>query len=257
MEDRVGDILAQRARLERGAGTAIALSLLLHGAMTAAAVYVSLRHPAEAKRSAISIKFAPVASSPAQRSRSRAATKPVAAPKTPAKIEEPKPRIEAPRPEPLKPTTAPVQQNTVPTNTFGKSTKKGSDAPPSPKPAAAPATSTDVLPPGAVTAADVPIGGSGVTGLEGGDFPYTLYIDRMRTLIGSRWFRPQVTGGTTTTVSFTILRDGTIRDCEIETPSGNSTFDRAARRAVLESSPLPPLPFAYNGTYLGVHLTFK
>ena len=28
-------------------------------------------------------------------------------------------------------------------------------------------------------------------------------------------------------------------------------------RAVLETSPLPPLPFAYSGTFLGVHLTFK
>ena len=39
--------------------------------------------------------------------------------------------------------------------------------------------------------------------------------------------------------------------------SGNGTFDRAALRAVMEASPLPPLPFAYNGTFLGVHLTFK
>jgi hypothetical protein len=28
-------------------------------------------------------------------------------------------------------------------------------------------------------------------------------------------------------------------------------------RAVIETSPLPPLPFAYNGTYITIHLTFK
>jgi len=101
------------------------------------------------------------------------------------------------------------------------------------------------------------VGATGVTGLEGGDFPYTVYIDRMRTLIGSRWLRPQATSGEAATVYFVIDRDGTSRDAKLETQSGNGTFDRAALRAVLESSPLPPLPFGYSGTYLGVHLNFR
>jgi TonB family protein len=103
----------------------------------------------------------------------------------------------------------------------------------------------------------VPIGGAGVVGLEGGDFPYTIYIERMKTLIGSHWLRPQISGGVATTVYFRIDRDGTIGDVRTETSSGNGTFDRAALRAIMETSPLPPLPFAYNGTFLGVHLTFR
>jgi TonB family protein len=103
---------------------------------------------------------------------------------------------------------------------------------------------------------DIPIGSAGVTGIEG-DFPYTIYIDRMKTLIGQHWLRPQAGGGIVATVSFVIDRDGTIRDAKNEISSGNGTFDRAALRAVLEASPLPPLPFGYNGTYLGVHLTFR
>jgi TonB family protein len=79
----------------------------------------------------------------------------------------------------------------------------------------------------------------------------------MKTLIGQRWLRPQVGGTITATVAFVIDRDGTIRDAKNEISSGNGTFDRAALRAVLEASPLPPLPFGYNGTYLGVHLTFR
>jgi TonB family protein len=79
----------------------------------------------------------------------------------------------------------------------------------------------------------------------------------MKTLIGQHWFRPQVSGGIATTVYFRIDRDGTIGDVRTETGSGNGTFDRAALRAVMEASPLPPLPFAYNGTFLGVHLTFR
>jgi TonB family protein len=103
---------------------------------------------------------------------------------------------------------------------------------------------------------DIPLGATGVTGLDA-DFPYTIYVERMKSLIGQRWLRPQVGNGTVTTVSFTIDRDGTIRDAKNEISSGNGTFDRAALRAVLEASPLPPLPFGYNGTYLGVHLTFR
>ena len=95
-----------------------------------------------------------------------------------------------------------------------------------------------------------------MTGIEG-DFPYTIYIDRMKTLIGQRWLRPQTGSGIVATVSFVIDRDGAIRDAKNEILSGNGTFDRAALRAVLEASPLPPLPFGYNGTYLGVHLTFR
>ena len=54
-----------------------------------------------------------------------------------------------------------------------------------------------------------------------------------------------------------IMRDGTITEAKVETSSGNGTFDRAALSAVRSSSPLNPLPFAYDGTYLGVHLTFR
>ena len=152
-------------------------------------------------------------------------------------------------PKPIEQPKSPPK--TVPFSPFGKSTKKGSETPP-PKPKPIP-----VAPQPAAAAPEIPIGGAAVTALEGGDFPYTIYIDRMKTLIGTRWFRPQSAAGPTTTVYFVIDRDGSIRDAKTETASGNGTFDRAALRAVLESSPLPPLPFGYNGTYLGVHLTFR
>ena len=135
---------------------------------------------------------------------------------------------------------------------FGRSEKRGSENPPAPAPRAA-APTTDANAP----SIDVPVGGAGVAELEGGDFPYTLYIDRMKTLIGNNWLRPEVRGGISTMVYFVINRDGTIREAKTEQSSGNGTFDRAALRAVLEASPLPPLPFGYNGTYLGVHLIFK
>ena len=226
MEDRVADVLAQRAALDNGFLAGVLLSILLHGSMTAAAIYATFHAAPPRMASVVNIKFAPMRA-PAPAVKRGAPPKPAT------------PRIESPKPQPLKPveTKKAPEKNTVPLSPFGRSAKKGSENPPPPQPV------TDTAP-------------TGVTSLEGGDFPYSLYIDRMTTKVGSAFFRPQ---GTSTTVGvyFVIDRDGTIRDAKVETSSGNGTLDRAALRAVLESSPQPPLPFGYSGTYLRVHLTFR
>jgi TonB family protein len=257
VHDGVAEVLAQRARLERGPALGIAVSVLLHVGLAAGAFYAAT-HASEPKAAGVmNIEFGsmkPMAPTP----------KPVAAtPKPEPKVEAPKveaPKIEQPKivePKPIAPEPPKkVEKGTVPLDPFGRSTKKGSETPAveTPKPAA-PATSTAPAVPGTTT--DVPIGGSGITGLEGGDFPYTLYIQGMHRRIGSNWFRPQVAAGTTSIIYFRIQRDGKITDAKVETSSGNGTFDRAALSAIRSSSPLNPLPYAYNGTYLGVHLTFK
>jgi TonB family protein len=229
MHDVVGEVLAQRKVLDRGAGAGVALSLLLHAAISAAAVFAALRHPAEQSVSMIEIQFAKMpAAAPAAVPAAEAAAA------TPA---PPQPQVVAPVPKAV----AKVPPKTVPLSPFGKSTKKGAE------PLSIPATQPPAI--------EIPVGGTGA--IVEGDFPYTIYIDRMKTLIGQHWFRPQATPGITTTVKFVIDRDGTIHDAANEADSGNGTFDRAALRAVIESSPLPPLPFGYSGTYLNVHLTFK
>ena len=242
MQDRVDDVLAQRAALRGGVGIAIALSMLLHGGLSALAIWAAL-HAAQAETPrAIEIKLAPVARVSA----------PVTSTATPPAVKAPAPttQIEKPVVATKKPIDKPPEKNAVPFSPFGKSTKKGSEnaapnvAPPAPAAAIAAGPA-------------VPVGGTGVVGLEGGDFPYTLYIERMKTLIGGHWYRPQVGAGPATTIYFAIQRDGSIHDAKIETESGNGTFDRAALRAVLESTPLPPLPFGYTGNYLGVHLNFR
>jgi len=247
MDDRVGDVLAQRASLEGSAALGIALSILLHGALTGAAVWAALRHGTAQTTGVMTIKFAPIPRAPRTVS---APITPIAQPSLapkPAPLEKPEVQQKPATPPPAKP-----EKNVVPLSPFGKSNKKGSEHA-TPSVATAPVEMTK---PGVTTNAQVPIGGAGVTGLEGGDFPYTIYIDRMKNLIGSHWYRPQAGNGTTT-IHFVINRDGGIRDAAIETSSGDGTFDRAALRSVLESSPLPPLPFGYDGTYLGVHLTFR
>jgi TonB family protein len=233
MQDRVADVLAQRAALDNGFLAGVLLSILLHGGATAAAIYAALHTAPPQIASVLNIKFAPM------RVPAAAVVKPAAPPK-PAT-----PRIESPKPQPVKPieTKKAPERNTVPLSPFGKSTKKGSENP-------------VIAPPVTGNRQPVTDPASQPVTFDGGDFPYTVYIDRMTTKLGAAFFRPQ---GTSSVVGvyFVIDRDGTIRDAKIESSSGNSTLDRAALRAVLESSPLGPLPFGYSGTYLGVHLKFR
>ena len=241
MQDRVADVLAQRAALDRGAGVGVVISVLLHAALAALAVYTALHAPPPKTVSTVNIQFARM---PAMTKAAEPAKKPT--PVAP-KIEAPKPVIEAPKPAADTPPPKP-EKNTVPLSPFGQSTKKGSERP-------APA----LPPPGppAPAAPEVPVGGSGITGLEGGDFPYTLYLESMQRKIGTFWYRPSVPPGTACIIYYRIQRDGTVADAKVVTPSGNGTFDRAALSAVRSASPLNPLPFAYSGTFLGVHLTFR
>ena len=251
MRDRVAEVLAQRATLDRGAGIGVLFSILLHAAIMGAAVYAAFHTPPPAAAKMVSIQFAkmPAATPAPARPATPAEARPAAPKIEEPRIEEPKPVVDKKPETPKKP-----EKNTVPLSPFGKSTKKGSETPAPQTPAPTPPTTANRQPP---TGPDIAIGGSGVTGIEGGDFPHSLYLQGMHRRIGGNWFRPTVTPGTNVVVYFRILRDGTITEARVETPSGNGTFDRAALSAVRSSSPLNPLPFAYSGTYLGVYLTFR
>jgi TonB family protein len=89
------------------------------------------------------------------------------------------------------------------------------------------------------------------------DFQYTYYLQRMLTLIESRWFKPPVPAGTSARARFTILSEGRIEGIALEQSSGSPSFDRAVLRALYAANPLPPLPPAYRKPSLTVHLTFS
>ena len=231
MHDRVAEVLAQRQTLESGAAAGVALSVFLHSAAAVAIVYAAMHQPPPQLVPTVTVSLVPMSGGQAPRLSGQA--------KAPV-LHEPAPVLAKPAAKP--------EPKTAPPSVFGKSTKKPSENPaPAPQP---------VVPTSTAPAVEVPLGGAGVTSLEG-DFPYTLYIQNMTRLIGQHWARPEVKAGTSTILYFAINRDGSIRDVKIETPSNNPFYDRAAQRAVMETSPLPPLPFAYNGTFLGVHLAFK
>lgn len=94
--------------------------------------------------------------------------------------------------------------------------------------------------------------------LEGEPFPFPEYLRDLLQRVQERWERPLVpAGGHKATVFFTILRDGRIAACRVESGSGLLAFDRSALEAVLAAAPLPPLPEGFSGSQLGVHLDFS
>ena len=98
--------------------------------------------------------------------------------------------------------------------------------------------------------------GGGTPGIPT-DFHFTYYVERMLALIESRWYKPAVPPGTRARVGFVILKSGRVEGIRLEESSGNSSFDRAALRALYAANPLPPLPPAYGKPSLTVHLSFS
>jgi TonB family protein len=107
-----------------------------------------------------------------------------------------------------------------------------------------------------------PAGSGGNAGVGGAtfdqpDFNYSYYVERMLVTIGMNWFKPAESVPISPMIRFRIERDGTIGEPQLERSSGLPFVDRAALRAVIASSPLPPLPQEFTGKYLGVHLIFE
>ncbi len=87
-------------------------------------------------------------------------------------------------------------------------------------------------------------------------FPYQYYFDRLLALIENNWYRPAAPAGTSCRVRCRIARSGRLLEAGIEVASGQPAYDRAALRAVYAGAPFPPLPEAFGGNELTVHLEF-
>jgi TonB family protein len=90
------------------------------------------------------------------------------------------------------------------------------------------------------------------------DFPYTYYLRLIHAKIDERWNRPRgpISRSERTVVLFEILPDGSVRNVQVEQPSGNEGLDSSALRAVQDASPFPPLPQEFKGSHLRVHFGF-
>ena len=103
--------------------------------------------------------------------------------------------------------------------------------------------------------------GLGLGGVGGGsafdqDFEYAYYVQQMLGRIHQNWQRTPVRGTAVVIVRFTILKNGSVANVEIEQSSPLSILDRNARRAVILAEPMPPLPNSYPRDRVDVHLRF-
>jgi protein TonB len=82
------------------------------------------------------------------------------------------------------------------------------------------------------------------------------YIIQMIDRIRANWVRQAEISGSNI-VKFTIHRDGTITDVDLEKSSGYSNLDLASRRAMSVTKTLNPLPSEFPNPTLTVHLNFE
>jgi TonB family protein len=74
-------------------------------------------------------------------------------------------------------------------------------------------------------------------------FAYPDYLQEVRSRLRSRWVSTGRQAPTTPAIiSFTISRDGQVRDVDVVKPSGQDDYDRVMVGLVIESSPFEPPP---------------
>jgi len=74
------------------------------------------------------------------------------------------------------------------------------------------------------------------------EFRFPPYVAIVRDKVERNWNPPPGAKGVKAKVQFRIVRSGRVADAKLLEPSGNFYFDQAAMRAILSSSPFPPLP---------------
>ncbi len=100
--------------------------------------------------------------------------------------------------------------------------------------------------------------GTGALTLDVSDFPYAWYLRQVLQKVEGQWQRQNRPHEPEQKplVFVEIQRDGSIRMPRIEKSSGNSLYDQAALRAVMEASPFPPLPEDWSKPSLRVLFRF-
>jgi TonB family protein len=100
--------------------------------------------------------------------------------------------------------------------------------------------------------------GVGALSLDASDFPYAWYLRQVLQKVQGEWQRQNQFNepNQRPLVLVEIQRDGSIRLPKIEQSSGNSLYDQAALRAVVDASPFPPLPQDWSRPSLRVMFRF-
>jgi TonB family protein len=99
-------------------------------------------------------------------------------------------------------------------------------------------------------------GGGDGSHLDVKDFCCPEYLLDMRDRITQNWVQQQQAVGIVL-MKFTILRNGTLANIELERSSNIYALDAASQRALLLTSKIQPLPAAFPDDHLTVHLSFE
>jgi protein TonB len=105
-----------------------------------------------------------------------------------------------------------------------------------------------------------PDAGHSIAPMAGGDIEFAWYRASVTAALYSNWRRPILSGISEpleATVGFEILRDGSVANLRLESPSGVPSLDRSALRAITDASPLPPLPSQWREPRLTAVFVFR
>jgi TonB family protein len=81
------------------------------------------------------------------------------------------------------------------------------------------------------------------------EFQFPPYLLIVRDKVERNWSPPPGVKGARVKVMFRVLRMGRVGEAKLTESSGNFYFDQAAMRAILASSPFPPLPEGFFKEY--------
>jgi TonB family protein len=254
MKDTVGEELARRWSEPWPWRAALGVAVLLHGAVITLVAITPSHHRRSLQLPSVQVRMVAPAAAPAP---SRAAPPAAARPRPAPPVEPPRPaaarKAAPPRPAPAKAAVNPAKEHApepVPVRPQAEppvAAPAAGDAEPAPDGTGAGPLHSSFgsvgLGPASNSAAEEP-------------FPFSYYLNRFISAVESNWYRPPAPAETRCRVRCRIDRSGRLVEAGIEDESGVPAFDRAALRAVYASAPFPPLPQAYTGAALTLHLDF-
>jgi TonB family protein len=259
MREAVSDILVDRAREAEGLARAVGLSFVAHVVLIAVVAVLPANWGSAIRKDDRPVMTISLGGAPGPRA---GGMTPIGG----RAIQEAVPLPDVKRPIPAAPPAAKKPEMVEP----APAAKKPAATRPSPKPAPdqargrKPTTGAEVQPGSAIvetgakgTAFGLSTGGGGAgMYVDLGNFCCPAYLETMTQLIRRNWDEKQQVPGETV-IKFVIQRDGTLTGIEEEKVSGYYALDAAAKRAVLLTRRLPPLPPEFPEKQLTVYLEFR
>lgn len=231
MTETVTDIIVARSRSQDGLKKVVVWSLGLHAAMLVGLIF-SPAITSEPPRLVMSISLSG-SDGPKTEGMTQAGAQP---------IKQPVPPVEEKRPVTAPPKERP--EMTIPDPKAKTRLEKTKPAPVETQPAASTAPA-----PTKVRGQGFGLSTSGGRGLGGvqvdaADFCCREYLELMVEAIRAKWNNQQTVVGSNV-MKFTIRRDGTIEQIQLERPSGFNVLDNESQHALQATARLQPLPNLY------------